>query len=85
MVCHLLMTGGIMSFTDSVKEIVAAASEPITPQEIHEQIKKNYPQYYGTTSHIRNVEKGHYKNLDHALLAKIYTLVGKNHGCPVNC
>ena len=44
----------------------------MTPQQIRETIKSNYPDFYGTESHRRNVEKGHYKDLDHALLAQIY-------------
>ena len=64
-----------MTFVDIVKDILAATSDPITPQEIRELIKKKNPQYYGTPSHINNVAKGHYKDLDHALLAQIYGLV----------
>ncbi|MBU6470444.1 MAG: GIY-YIG nuclease family protein [Gammaproteobacteria bacterium] len=44
----------------------------MTPQQIRETVKANYPDFYGTESHRRNVEKGHYKDLDHALLAQIY-------------
>lgn len=64
-----------MTFVDVVKDILAATSDPITPQVIRELIKKKYPQYYGTPSHINNVAKGRYKDLDHALLAQIYGLV----------
>jgi len=61
-----------MTFIDVVKDILASTSKPITPQEIRDLIKNKYPQYYGTPSHISNVAKGHYKDLDHALLAQIY-------------
>lgn len=44
----------------------------MTPQQIRETVKANYPDFYGTEPHRRNVEKGHYKDLDHALLAQIY-------------
>ena len=44
----------------------------MTPQQLRDFIKIQYPSYYGTESHRRNVEKGHYKDLDHALLAQIY-------------
>ncbi len=50
----------------------------MTPQEIREAIKREYPQFYGTQAQIRNVEAGHYKDIDHALLADIYTRVGTN-------
>jgi hypothetical protein len=46
--------------------------EGMTPQQIRETIKANYPDFYGTESHRRNVEKGYYKDVDHALLAQIY-------------
>jgi hypothetical protein len=46
----------------------------MTPQQIRETIKANYPEFYGTASHRRNVEKGHYKDVDHALLAQIYVV-----------
>jgi hypothetical protein len=44
----------------------------MTPQQIRDAIKANHPDFYGTESHRRNVDKGHYKDLDHALLAQIY-------------
>jgi len=67
-----------MSFTDVVKQILVSKNEPLTPQEIREKIKADYPEFYGTESHLNNVQKGHYKNLDHALLAQIYSLVKTN-------
>jgi hypothetical protein len=67
-----------MTFTDTVKEILSTTIEPLTPQEIRDYIKKNYPDFYRTPAHIRSVEKGHCKNFDHALLANIYSLVGTN-------
>lgn len=67
-----------MTFTDVVKEILVSDCEPMTPQEIREQIKKKYPKHYGTPSHIRNVDKGYYKDLEHAVLAQIYSLIRVN-------
>ncbi len=67
-----------MTFTESVKTVLQNSEAPITPQEIREIIKKEYPQFYGTQSHVSNVEKGNYNNLDHALLAQIYNLVKTN-------
>jgi len=65
-----------MKFSDVVKNILSSTSDPMTPQEIRDQVKMNHPDFYGTPSHHRNVEKGHYKDLDHALLAQIYSLTG---------
>jgi hypothetical protein len=72
-----------MTFTDTITKILSSAARPVTPQEIREVIKKDHPQFYGTQPHIRNVEKGHYKDIDHALLAQIYTAVRthKNFFC----
>jgi len=64
-----------MTFAEIIKRVLLSVREPRTPQEIRELIKRDYPSLYGTQSHIRNVEKGHYKNLDHALLAQIYGVV----------
>jgi hypothetical protein len=61
-----------MNFTDTVRKILASANSPMTPQEIGEFIKRDHPEFYGTQAHIRNVNKGHYKDINHALLAQIY-------------
>lgn len=65
-----------MKFSDIVKDIVSSTSYPITPQEIRDQVKMRHPDFYGTSAHLRNVEKGHYNDIDHALLAQIYSVVG---------
>ena len=72
-----------MPFTDTIRKILSFSARPITPQEIREVIKKDHPEFYATQPHIRNVEKGHYKDIDHALLAQIYTAVRthKNFFC----
>jgi hypothetical protein len=67
-----------MTFTDVLKEILLTVKKPLTPQEIRSVIKDKYTQHYGTSSHINNVCKGHYKDLEHALLAKIYSTVRTN-------
>jgi hypothetical protein len=65
-----------MKFSDIVKDILSSASDPMTPQEIRDQVKMKHPDFYGTPAHLRNVEKGHYNDIDHALLAQIYTVTG---------
>jgi hypothetical protein len=67
-----------MTFTETVKFILSSNPSPLSPQEIREIIKERYPDLYATDAHQRNVDKGHYKDLDHALLAQIYTLVRTN-------
>lgn len=57
---------------DLIRQILRSHPEGMTPQQIRETVKASYPDFYGTASHRRNVEKGHYKDLDHALLAQIY-------------
>jgi hypothetical protein len=61
-----------------LKKILANLSGPLTPQNIREQIKKDYSEYYRTPADIRNVAKGYYKDLDHDTLAQIYNRVGNN-------
>ena len=67
-----------MKFSQAVQEICRSTSKPITPQEIRDWIKVRYPEHYRTEAHLRNVEKGHYKDPDHALLAQIYITVRSN-------
>ena len=67
-----------MKFNEAIISICSTADTPLTPQEIRERIKANYPQFYNTPTHLRNVEKGHYQNVDHALLAQIYITVRSN-------
>ena len=61
-----------MKFIDLIRAILRDKPEGATPQQIRDQIKAEYSDWYGTETHRRNVEKGHYNNLDHALLAEIY-------------
>ena len=65
-----------VSFVNAIKEIIA--NSPKTPQEIREEIKHNYPYLYGTEVHQRNVEKGHYQDIPHAVLAQIYSQTKNN-------
>lgn len=61
-----------MKFIELIRMILRDRPEGATPQQIRDQIKADYPDWYGTAAHRRNVDKGHYNNLDHALLAEIY-------------
>lgn len=61
-----------LSFTDVVREILRLRPEGLTPQQIREVVKSEYPQYFGTPSQQRNVAAGNYKDIDHAVLARIY-------------
>lgn len=64
-----------MKLPDTIFEIVAKAEASITPQGIRDRIKQDYPTFYGTEAAVRSVDAGHYKDVDHALLAAIYTAV----------
>ena len=61
-----------MSLIQAIRTILQGKPEGLTPQQIRDVIKRDYPALYGTESHRSNVDKGHYKDLDHALLAQIY-------------
>lgn len=67
-----------MTFVEVVKQVLISQGAPMTPQEIRDKIITEYPVYYGTESHKKNVERGHYQNIDHALLAQIYSVVKTN-------
>jgi hypothetical protein len=62
-----------LSFVALIRQILRMHPEGMTPRQIREIIKVKYPDFYGTESHRRNVEKGHYKNVDHAVDAQIYS------------
>lgn len=61
-----------MKFIDLIRSILREHPTGMTPQEIRDHIKANYSDRYGTEAHRRNVDKGHYTSIDHALLAEIY-------------
>lgn len=61
-----------LSFTDVIRQILRQYPDGLTPQQIREIVKEEYPQHVGTPSHLRNIEAGNYKDLDHAVLARIY-------------
>ncbi|WP_417546029.1 GIY-YIG nuclease family protein [Marinobacter sp.] len=61
-----------MKFIELIRMILRQRPEGATPQQLRDQIKADYTDWYGTAAHRRNVDKGHYNNLDHALLAEIY-------------
>ncbi|MFA6279807.1 MAG: hypothetical protein WC612_03310 [Bdellovibrionales bacterium] len=63
-----------MIFSEILKKIVRENPQGITPQQMRDAIKAHYPDFYDTESHRRSVQKGHCKNLDHALLAQIYAM-----------
>jgi hypothetical protein len=51
----------------------------MTPQQLRDTIKTQYSEFYGTESHRRNVQRGHYQSTEHALLSQIY-VAGKTAG-----
>jgi hypothetical protein len=67
-----------MGLCETVRQILRAQQAGMTPQQVRDKIKAEYPEYYGTESHRRNVDAGHYKDLDHALLAQIYIFAPKD-------
>ncbi len=65
-----------ISFMNAIKQIVS--NSPLTPQEIRDEIEKNYSYLYGTETHHKNVDKGHYQHIAHAVLAQIYSQTKDN-------
>lgn len=70
-IAKVMMQNGL-SFTDVIRQILRQNPEGLTPQQIRDIVKVEYPQHVGTPSHLRNVAAGNYKDLDHAVLARIY-------------
>ncbi|WP_319049425.1 GIY-YIG nuclease family protein [Pseudomonas aeruginosa] len=62
-----------LRFTDVIRQILREHPDGLTPQHIRAIVKRDYPQHVGTPSHLRNVASGSYVDLDHAVLAAIYT------------
>lgn len=69
-----------MKLKEAIIQVLTQANAAMSPQEIKEQIKVQFPQFYGTDKAHENVAKGNYSNLDHALLAPIYNCVRKTSG-----
>jgi hypothetical protein len=67
-----------MKLVDAVYAVVSEAPSPVTPQYIRDQIKRRYPELYGTDAAKRNVEKRNFSDLDHALLSPIYKICTKD-------
>ncbi|WP_420213422.1 GIY-YIG nuclease family protein (plasmid) [Burkholderia aenigmatica] len=64
-----------MKLPDAVFDIVSMSFDSMTPQQIRDQVKSKYPQFYGIESAQRAVAAGHSKDLDHSLLQSVYTTV----------
>ena len=52
-----------MGFAELLRQILRNHPEGMTPQQLRDVIKAEHPSFYGTESHRRNVEKGHYSPL----------------------
>lgn len=64
-----------MKKSEAIFETIRKSGKPMTPQEVRDSIKVEFPEFYATDSHKRAVEKGTFNSLDHALLADVYTYV----------
>ncbi|KPY67048.1 hypothetical protein ALP50_01604 [Pseudomonas syringae pv. spinaceae] len=45
------------SFKETVRSVVEASQQPLTPQEIKEVVKALHPEFHGTPSHLRKVAR----------------------------
>lgn len=64
----------IMQFIDAVTSVLQKAGTPLSPAEIRDRLKIDYPHFYGTESHQRMVERRSCQSLDHALMLQVYNL-----------
>ncbi len=67
-----------LTLNEAVHAVLEAATEPLSPGLIRDQIKQRFPYLYQTEAHRQGVEKGNYQNYDHALLNPIYSLVTRS-------
>jgi hypothetical protein len=67
-----------MKFIEAVTTIIEKAQMPLSPVEIREQIKNDFPEFYDTEVHKGKVERGTCKSLDHALTLQVYNLAGSD-------
>lgn len=65
--------GGDMKYATAIRSILEGAPSGLTPQQIRDAIKQDHPDLYDNPVARNNVARGHYKDLDHALLSRIYT------------
>lgn len=55
-----------------MREILRQHPEGLTPQQIREIVRVEYPQHVGTPSHLENIAASNYKDVEHAVLARKY-------------
>lgn len=49
-----------LSFAAIIRKILRQSPEGLTPQQIREIVKVEYPQHFGPPSHLKNVAVGDY-------------------------
>ena len=64
----------IMQFIDAVASVIQKEGVSLSPAEIRDRMKSDYPQFYGTEPHQGMVDRGSCQSLDHALMLQVYNL-----------
>ena len=64
-----------LTLSEAVRSVLEASTSPLSPSQIRDQIKLQFPYLYQTEAHRIGIEKGNYQSFDHALLNPIYSLV----------
>lgn len=64
-----------ITLAEAVRAVLAKSSQPLSPTQIKDLIKTEYPHLYQTEAQRVGIEKGNYQSFDHALLNPIYAMV----------
>ena len=64
-----------ITLAEAVRAVITKSSRPLSPTQIKDLIKAEYPHLYQTEAQRVGIEKGNYQSFDHALLNPIYAMV----------
>ena len=67
-----------INLPEAVRAVLSKSSQPLSPTQIKDLIKTEFPHLYKTEAHRIGIEKGNYQSFDHALLNPIYALVTRS-------
>jgi hypothetical protein len=64
-----------ITLAEAVRAVLTKSSRPLSPTQIKDLIKAEYPHLFQTEAQRVGIEKGNYQSFDHALLNPIYAMV----------
>ena len=67
-----------VSLAEAVRTVLTGSAQPMSPGQIRDRIKVDFPHLYQTEAHRIGIERGNFQSFDHALLNPIYALVTRS-------